>query len=152
MSVAFLLLSPPFVVTVVRNVFRYWQMSSWGKCLNFSPQLRPTGLSSSRFTSLCYSPRPLEPAQVLEITFSRFTDKETKAWKRELRCIHGQYLMNIYCVPGSFPYATGILMGEPSLFLFYKWRTEDQILPQNSRLCCLAKTHVWETQLLIQYR
>lgn len=44
-------------------------------------------------------------------------------------------------------------MRKSSIFLFYEWRTEDKILPQNSQwLSCLTKTHVWEIQLLIQYR
>lgn len=50
-------------------------------------------------------------------------------------------------------YTKGIFMRKSSIFLFYEWRTEDKILPQNSQwLSCLTKTHVWEIQLLIQYR
>lgn len=37
------------------------------------------GLSPSRLASLCYSPGTLESAQVLETTFSLFTDKKMNA-------------------------------------------------------------------------
>lgn len=108
---------------------------------------------SSTLTPLCYSLRLLKVTpQVLKITFSHFTVKKTKTLE-EVRCLKEQYLMSIYCVPRSFMYTKGILMGESSLFLIYIFRTENHNLPPKSQLLsCLAKTHEWETQGLTQYR
>lgn len=83
---------PPPVEIVARNVSRHCRMSPWGA----KHPTEKDWSSLTRFTSLYYSPGLLESAQVLEITFSLFTDKETEDREEEMSCSNGQYLVKLY--------------------------------------------------------
>ena len=124
----------PLLVIVVKNICRYWEISFWVMksievvwsviktylCVQFS---WPSGTSTNL----------RDP--ILPFSLIRKPKPEKRKWVFKWEIFEAQYFIAHIL--------KGILMVESLLFLFYEWRTKQQILPKNSQwLRCLIKTRV----------